>query len=126
MSESTFPRWFPKFSESSARADGQDEESLSLVARADFLRAEKSRFNAVTKSSKVSVDFFESEAEVPADVLEEAPPGADPGDVLPDDGPEVTGIFRSEALTGLAEWLAGIAANDSIHEATPWAADEGS
>ena len=40
--------------------------------------------------------------------------------------PEQARVFRSESLSGLAEWLAGVAANDSIHKATPRAAIEGS
>jgi hypothetical protein len=47
------------------------------MARANFLRAEKSRFNAVTSCSKVSVDDVEPSAEVPSNVLEESPVGLD-------------------------------------------------
>jgi hypothetical protein len=38
----------------------------------------------------------------------------------------MSGVFGSETLSCLAEWLTGIASNDSIHKATPRAAVEGS
>ena len=59
-------------------------------------------------------------------VLEEAPAGLDLVDEPVDLGPEVTGIVDPFSLPGLAEGLAGVPANDSIHEATPRAAVEGS
>jgi hypothetical protein len=46
----------------------------------------------------------------------------DAGDV----GPEVAGIVGPASLAGHAEWLAGVAANEAIHDATPRAAVEGS
>jgi hypothetical protein len=45
----------------------------------------------------------------------------DAGDV----GPEVAGVVRAESLPGHAERLAGVAANEAIHDATPRSAVEG-
>ncbi len=61
-----------------------------------------------------------------ADVLEEAPLGLNVSNDVEDSGPEVAGVSGPEALTGVAEGLTGIAANDSIHLAAPRCAVEGS
>jgi hypothetical protein len=63
---------------------------------------------------------------VPSDVLEEAPAGLDLVDEPVNLGPEVAGVVNASPLSSLAEGLAGIPTNDSIHEATPRAAIEGS
>jgi hypothetical protein len=54
----------------------EDEQPLALLARANFLRREKSRLNREAKSGKLSVNDVEAEAEVPGDVLEQDHPGA--------------------------------------------------
>jgi hypothetical protein len=96
------------------------------VARADFLRAEKSRFNSVTSCAKVSVDDVESFCKVSADVLKPTPPRLNLSDESEDFRPEVAWVFCPKPLSGLREGLTGIAANDSIHKATPRTAIEGS
>lgn len=78
-----------------------------------------------TKLSKLSVDEVEAEGEVASDVFEEAPFRLDLEDEISDPGPEVAGVVFSEALPGLTERLAGVAAHDAIHRATPLSATEG-
>lgn len=75
---------------------------------------------------KVSPDPLRAAGrEHPADVFEEEEPGSrldeDPARV----GPQVALVVFAEALAGEGMRLARDAANDSIHEATPWAAVEG-
>lgn len=59
------------------------------------------------------------------DVLEEAPGGLALSKNSSDIWPEVTLVVFAAAMAGEAEWLAGVAASDAIHEATPWASVEG-
>jgi hypothetical protein len=52
---------------------GQDEESFSLVRRADFRRCDECRRNSVAQFSKLVGDFSKSHAQMVGDVFEEAP-----------------------------------------------------
>jgi hypothetical protein len=106
---------------------GKDEDTLALMARADFRRREQSAFNRETKSSKVSPYALEAtRGEHAADVLDEDEPRTGLDDDAPCVGPQVALVFFGAALAREAVRLARDAANDAIHEATPWAAVEGS
>lgn len=61
-----------------------------------------------------------------ADVLEQAPLGLKVCDALLDDRPQVARVVGSESLSGVAERLAGISANESRNLATPCSEIEGS
>jgi hypothetical protein len=63
---------------------------------------------------------------VVGDVLEENESWLYLADDAGDVGPEVAGVVRAAALAGHGEGLAGVAANEAIHDATPRAAVEGS
>jgi hypothetical protein len=58
-------------------------------------------------------------------VFKEAEPGLDFSDDALDVGPQVAGIVCPLLMSGNAEGLAGIAASDAIHNATPRLAVEG-
>lgn len=102
------------------------------MTRPDFLRTEYSeRRPAVRARHSVSerLEIFENGPEasvdVPWDVLEKAPAGIDFGDELLESGPEVPRVLGAESFAGLAEGLAGVASNETIHETTPRSASEG-
>jgi hypothetical protein len=63
---------------------------------------------------------------VVADVLEEAPLGADFSNDAGDFGPQVTFVPVATSLSGDGERLARVAASDAIHDPTPRLAVEGS
>lgn len=105
---------------------GEDEQSFSVVRRADFLRREQSRLNRVTKSLKLSVDDVEAERQVTTDILKEDAPWARLDDDAADVRPDVARIVRSSAMAGVAEGLAWVACSEDIHRAAPSSAAEGS
>jgi hypothetical protein len=105
----------------------EDEETLALMRRANFRRAEESSLNLKAQALKVSVDAFGAAAgEHAADVLDEDPPGAGLDDDPPRRAPEISLVLFGEALSGDAVGLARDAANEAIHKATPRSAAEGS
>jgi hypothetical protein len=63
---------------------------------------------------------------VVGDVLEENESWLYLADDAGDVGPEVPRVVRAESLAGHGEGLAGVAANEAIHDATPRSAVEGS
>jgi len=111
--------------QSRAAGVGQNEQPFSSVRRADFARAEDSRFNSVTQLSKVSPDDVEPEVDVSWDVLEEAPGGANLRDDALDEGPEMSLVVGSFSVADEAERLAGVAAREEIHSVAVRAAVEG-
>lgn len=95
------------------------------VRRSDFFRREYSRFNPVTQAFQVVSHLSQSFRHVPSHVLKEAPARAafsDDPDVL---WPEVSGVGRSESLTGDAEWLARVAASKDVNTSQERTGDEG-
>ena len=52
-------------------ADGEDEQPLALVGRADFRRREDACRKAVPHANQSCGDFGEAEAEMIGDILEE-------------------------------------------------------
>ena len=96
---------------------GQDEDTLPLVRRADLSRREQARRRRVAQSPKLSQDGFEAEGNVPGDVFEEDPFGAELKDDATDVGPEVPGIIGTASFASGAEGLAGIPGKDSIEGA---------
>lgn len=109
-----------------ALADGEDEEPLALVGRADFRRLEEACRKAVAHADQSAGDFGESEAEMMGDILKEDEGRFDLADDAGDMGPEVARIIRAPALSRERERLARIARSDDIHRAAPRAAVEGS
>ena len=105
---------------------GEDEEAFASVRRADFLRCNECCRNRVAHALKVSGDFTESEGQMAADVLEEAPARLEISDPGSDGGPEVAGVVLAPACSGIGERLARVAANEAIHEAAPCPEVEGS
>ncbi len=106
-------------------ADGEDEQPLALVGRADFRRREEARRKAVAHADQSSGDLGEAEAEMMGDILEEDEGRLDLADDAGDMGPEVARVVRAPALARDREWLARIARRDDVHRAAPWAAVEG-
>jgi hypothetical protein len=67
---------------------------------------------------QLSNDLSESEADVSFDILEEAEAGAKKSNSVCDVGPKMSWVFCAEALSGCAEWLAGIAPSEDVHAVT--------
>lgn len=107
-------------------ADGEDEQSLTLVGRADFRRREEACRKAVAHADQSAGDFGEAEAEMMGDILEEDEGWLDLADDAGDMGPEVARIVSAPALARDGERLARIARSDDVHRAAPRAAVEGS
>jgi len=101
-------------------SDGEDEKPLAGVRGANVRRLEDDFLDPVASAFKVGADnIVVSDPKVLAHVLEEAPSRADGSNVSDDPRPEVAGVVDPEALSGGAERLARVAANDAIHEAAP-------
>lgn len=107
-------------------ADGEDEQSLALVGRADFRRREEACRKAVAHADQSAGDFGETEAEMMGDILEEHEGRFDLADDTGDMGPEVARILAAEPSACDRKWLARIARSNDIHRAAPRAAVEGS
>ena len=108
-----------------ALADGEDEEPLALVGRADFRRREEACRKAVAHADQSCGDFGEAEAEMMGDILEEDEGRLDLADDAGDMRPEVARVVRAPALARDGERLARIARSDDVHRAAPRAAVEG-
>jgi len=107
-------------------ADGEDEEPLALMGRADFRRREEACRKAVPHADQSSGDFGEAEAEMMGDVLEEDEGRLGLADDAGDMRPEVARVVHAPALARDGERLARIARSDDVHRAAPRAAVEGS
>ena len=105
-------------------ADGEDEEPLALVGRADFRRREEACRKAVAHADQSCGDFGEAEAEMMGDILEEDEGRLDLADDAGDMGPEVARVVGAPAFARDGEWLARIARSDDVHRAAPRAAVE--
>ncbi|MBB5220087.1 hypothetical protein HNP73_000008 [Amaricoccus macauensis] len=109
-----------------ALADGEDEQTLAFVGRADFRRREEACRKAVAHADQSCGDFGEAEAEMMGDILEEDEGRLDLADDAGDMRPEVPRVVRATALARDGERLARIARSDDVHRAAPRAAVEGS
>ncbi|AMY69829.1 hypothetical protein AKL17_2586 [Frigidibacter mobilis] len=107
-------------------ADGEDEEPLAFVGRANLRRREEACRKAVAHADQSAGDFGEAEAEMMGDILEEDEGRFNLGDDAGDMRPEVAWVVRAPALSRDRERLARIARSDDVHRAAPWAAVEGS
>ena len=107
-------------------ADGEDEQPLALVGRADFRRREEACRKAVAHADQSAGDFGEAEAEMMGDILEEDEGRLDLADDPGDMRPEVARVVGTPALARDGERLARIARSDDVHRAAPRAAVEGS
>ena len=107
-------------------SDGEDEEPLSLVGRADFRRREEACRKAVAHADQSCGDFGETEAEMMGDILEEDEGRLDLTDDAGDMRPEVARVVSAPAFACNRERLARIARSDDVHRAVPRAAVEGS
>ena len=107
-------------------ADGEDEEPLAFVGRADFRRREEACRKAVAHADQSCGDFGETEAQMMGDILEEDEGRLDLADDPGDMRPEVPRVVRAPALSRDRERLARIARSDDVQRAAPWAAVEGS
>ncbi|SDX38888.1 hypothetical protein SAMN05443573_12528 [Celeribacter indicus] len=105
-------------------ADGEDEQTLALVGRADFRRREEACRKAVAHADQSAGDFGEAEAEMMGDILEEDEGRFDLADDAGDMRPEVARVVRAPTLARDGERLARIARSDDVHRAAPWAAVE--
>ena len=105
-------------------ADGEDEQPLALVGRADFRRREEACRKAVAHADQSCGDFGEAEAEMMGDILEEDEGWLDLSNNPRDMRPEVARVVRAPTLASDRERLARIARSDDVHRAAPWAAVE--
>lgn len=107
--------------------DGEDEESLPPVRGTHVGRSNSDPLRIEPELGKIGEDNVETSPSECSNVLGEDAPGAG----LVDDplvlGPEAAALpgFDPRALARVGDVLAGEAANDEIHEATPWATIEG-
>jgi hypothetical protein len=108
-----------------ALADGEDEQPLAPVGRADFRRREEACRKAVAHADQSCGDFGEAEAEMMGDILEEHEGRFDFADDPGDMRPEMARVVRAPALARDGERLARIARSDDVHRAAPRAAVEG-
>ena len=99
--------------------DGEDEEPLALVGRADFRRRKEARRKLVAHADQSAGDFGEAEAEMMGDILEEDEGRLDLADDPGDMRPEVARVCRTPALSRDGERLARIARSDDVHRAAP-------
>ena len=106
--------------------DGENEEPLALVRRADFRRREEACRKLVAHADQSCGDFGEAEAEMMGDILEEDEGWLDLADDAGDVRPEMARVVRAPALARDGERLARIARSDDVHLAAPRAAVEGS
>jgi hypothetical protein len=107
-------------------ADGEDEQPLAVVGRADFRRREEACRNLVAHADQSCGDFGEAEAEMMGDILEEDEGRFDFADDAGDMWPEMARVIRAPAFARDGERLARIARSDDVHRAAPKAAVEGS
>lgn len=93
---------------------------------ARFSRREQARLCSVAQVAKAADDVGEAQGQVPLHVFAPDPLGLgfadDPGDL----GPEMPWIRVSTAVTGIAEWLAGITGRDEMNSAAQRSRVEGS
>jgi hypothetical protein len=108
-----------------ALADGEDEQPLALVGRADFRRCEEACRKLVAHADQSCGDFGEAEAEMMGDILKEDEGRLDLADDARDMRPEVARVVGTPAFARDGEWLARIARSDDVHRAAPRAAVEG-
>nr|WP_296540436.1 hypothetical protein [Rhizorhabdus sp.] len=106
-------------------ADGEDEQPLPLVGRADFRRREEACRKAVAHADQSCGDFGEAEAEMMGDILKEHEGRLDLADDAGDMRPEVARVVDTPAFARDRERLARIARSNDVHRAAPWAAVEG-
>ena len=107
-------------------ADGEDEQSLALVGRADFRRRKEACRKFVAHADQSCCDLGESEAQMMGDILEEHEGRLAFADDAGDMGPEVAWIIAAEPSACDGKWLARVARAKNIHRAAPRAAIEGS
>ena len=107
-----------------ALADGEDEQALALVGRADFRRRKEACRKSVAHTDQSAGDFGEAEAEMMGDILEEDEGRLDLADDAGDMRPEVPQVICAPALARDRERLARIARSDDVHRAAPRAAVE--
>jgi len=93
----------------------EDEDSLSSMWRADFLRCVQAERTSETKEFQVSEDISETHTEVPGDVFEEDSPRSKRPHLLIDDRPEMSGVRLSGSFASLGKGLTRIAAGDPVH-----------
>lgn len=116
----------PEEALSFAVAEGQHEEPLATVRRANVGRSHKIPLRIEPERGKVGQHSIEPKAKVSGDVLEEDERSSALRDDARDLGPEVSLVSLAELLAGDAEGLAWVSRNDEIHRATPAFAVEGS
>lgn len=107
-------------------ADGEDEQPLAPVGRADFRRREEACRKLVAHADQSAGDFGEAEAEMMGDILKEDERRLDLTNDAGDMRPEVARVIGTPALARDGERLARIARSDDVHRTTPRAAVEGS
>jgi len=104
-------------------AVGHDKHSFALVARTAFSRAEYSPRHSITQLFQIADDAGESQRNVSLDVFEEADSGPKKSNAACDVRPQVSWVVGAKALSGCAEWLAGITSSEDVHAVTklcPW------
>jgi hypothetical protein len=107
-------------------ADGEDEQPLALVGRADLRRREEACRKLVAHADQSAGDFGEAEAEMMGDILEEDEGRLDLADDPGDMRPEVARVVSAPTLARDGERLARISRSDDVHRAAPRAAVKGS
>lgn len=105
---------------------GQEEESVSLVRRANIGRSHTTPLDREPDGGKVGKDLGEPKRKVSSHVLAEEERRVGLLENPVDLGPEVPLVVDSGAESGRAERLARVSTSDEIHCATPRAAVEGS
>jgi hypothetical protein len=103
-----------------------DEDPLSAMRSADFLRSPECRRSSVAHALQLADDIRCSGSKMTGDVLDADEPGLKDADDVGDVGPEVSLVLVGSLLPGDRERLTRDAAKDAVHEASPRASVEGS
>jgi len=109
-----------------SRGVPHDEDPFAAVGGTNFLRREYSPRRLVTIFFQIAEDGGESQRDVTLDVLEENESRVDCTDLLPEVGPEVSGIGFSGPHTGRTKRRAGVPATEDVHQTVKCFSREGS
>jgi hypothetical protein len=94
---------------------GQDKDSLALMGRTDFRRAEYSPRCSVTQSCQVFDNVGQSQADMSFDVFKETNGWSHGSNSICDPRPEVSCIVFASPLACCAEWLAWVTTREDVH-----------
>ena len=115
----------PPLDISTGVAHSEEEESLPLLADANFCRRKQARRNPVAQFFKILGDLVESKGQVTGHVFEKDDPWFSFTNDASDMGPQMARIILSTSFASKTEGLTRVARSECIHDSTPRAAVKG-